>query len=36
MVKGTEILPPALGPSKEDLEVTNMFWGVGGTLFHLD
>lgn len=29
MVKGTEILPLALGPSKEDLEVTNMFGGSG-------
>lgn len=30
MVKGTDILPLALGPSKEDLEITNMFWGSGG------
>lgn len=36
MVKGTEILPLALGPSKEDLEITNTFGGSGGALFHLD
>lgn len=35
MVKGTEILPLALGPSKEDLEITNMFWGSGGELYSI-